>query len=73
MFILSKGQTFFHNRNPASVCFADFIYSLYILSSLHMWHLARFQMLCLSGIKLWRMFPSVLGGFVCLFVVCFVF
>jgi len=44
VFVLSKGQAcFFQNRNPAIVCFADFIYILYVVSTVH---LARFQMLC---------------------------
>lgn len=59
MFPLSKSQTcFFLNQNTAIVCFADFIYILYILSTLLMVHLDRFQVLCLSGIKLQRMLPS---------------
>lgn len=37
IFALSKGQVCcFHNRNPAIVCFADFIYILYIPSTVHM-------------------------------------
>lgn len=47
VFTLSKGQAcFFRKRNPAIVFFAGFIYILYVLSTVHMWRLARFQMLC---------------------------